>query len=118
MNPWSFFFGTDDPSATPEADREETTDGTGSPRTPADVLVETGLTPEEFVLEEIRSRGRPISQQEICRFTGWSDSRVSHILSEMEDAGTIGRVRLGRENLVFLPDAKWELMTPTLIEDE
>lgn len=78
----------------------------------ADVFVETGFTPEEYVLATIESNGRRIKQQQICEFTGWSDGAVSRILSEMEDAGTITRLRIGREKVVFLPDAKAELSVP------
>lgn len=78
----------------------------------ADVFIETGYTPEEYVLAMIESNGRRMKQQQICEFTGWSDGAVSRILSEMEDAGTITRLRIGREKVVFLPDAKSELTTP------
>lgn len=78
----------------------------------ADVFVETGFTPEEYVLAMIESNGRRMKQQQICEFTGWSDGAVSRILSEMEAAGTITRLRIGREKVVFLPDAKPDLSIP------
>lgn len=80
-------------------------------RSKVDVVLETGLSPEQFVLEEIESRGAPVKQQEVCEFTGWSDSCISRLLTDMEDAGTIARVRIGREKLVFLSKSEARAVT-------
>lgn len=76
--------------------------------TKTDVVSETGLTPEEYILSEIESRGEYVKQQEICAFTGWSDSCVSRTLSKMEEAGTITRIRIGREKAVSIPETSSE----------
>lgn len=91
-------------AATVDVDR--TDDRGASSPSKADVFLETGLLPEEYVLAEIEARGGRIQQQEICRYTGWSDGCVSRLLSEMEAEGTIERVRLGNQKLVYLPGSK------------
>lgn len=99
------------PRAPGDIDRSDDSD-TSSP-TKADVFLETGLLPEEYVLAEIEARGGRIQQQEICRYTGWSDGCVSRLLSEMEAEGTIERVRLGNQKLVYLPGSKPEWGPPS-----
>lgn len=70
-----------------------------------ELYADTGLTPEEFILEEIRDADGPIRQQELCRSSGLSDSTVSGLLSKMERSGTVARVRIGSEKIVYLPDS-------------
>lgn len=70
----------------------------------ADIPVETGLTAEEYVRRGLERHGGRLRQQEIVQRTGWSEATVSRTLSAMEDDGQISRVRLGRENVVCLPD--------------
>lgn len=81
-------------------------------RTKADVFLETGLTPEEFIVAQLEARDGRLRQQAICDITGWSVGTISRILSEMEDDGSIERVRIGQEKLVFLPGAKSSLVAP------
>lgn len=98
-------------AATVDVDR--TDDRGASSPSKADVFLETGLLPEEYVLRELEARGGRAQQQEICRYTGWSAGCVSRLLSEMEAEGTIGRVRLGNEKLVYLPGSKPECGPPS-----
>lgn len=86
--------------------------------TKADVYVKTGLFPEEFVLRVVEANGGRIRQQGICSRTGWSDGAVSRILSKMEDAGAITRVRIGRGKIVCLPDAKAEILDSSDPDEE
>lgn len=60
-------------------------------------------SPADDVIQLCRSRGGRIKQQTVIEETGWSESRVSRLLSEMEDAGRIARVPVGREKVVALP---------------
>ncbi|MGB9957247.1 helix-turn-helix transcriptional regulator [Haloferax prahovense] len=55
----------------------------------------------ELLLE--RSGGR-MKQANIVKETGWSDAKVSQLLSAMADEGRVEKLRLGRENLISLPD--------------
>lgn len=93
----------DEETAAAETDRRLSTDG--ATRRPIDVFVDTGLTPEEFVVEELRTSQGRLKQQEFCRRMNLSDSTVSVLLSQMEQEGTIDRLQLGTEKLVHLPDS-------------
>lgn len=87
-------------------------------RNKADVFVETGLVPEDYVLEVVESNGGRLKQQTVCDTTGWSDGAVSRILSGLEDDGRVDRVRLGRQKVVFLPELKDELLDLTGSDEE
>lgn len=50
-----------------------------------------------------RNDGR-MKQAAIVEETGWSDAKVSQLLSSMADDGRVEKLRLGRENLISLPD--------------
>jgi uncharacterized membrane protein len=45
-------------------------------------------------------RGGRMKQVEIVEETGWSKSKVSMLLSEMEEEGQISKLRVGRENII------------------
>jgi uncharacterized membrane protein len=45
-----------------------------------------------------------MKQANIVKETGWSDAKVSQLLSSMADEGRVEKLRLGRENLISLPD--------------
>lgn len=61
------------------------------------------LTDEERVVGLLESNGGRIRQTRIVERTDWSKSKVSMLLSEMEDDGTIHKLRVGRENVISLP---------------
>lgn len=69
-----------------------------------DIVVETGLMPEEYIRDMISSHGGKLKQKQIVDEAGWSKATVSHLLREMEDEGIITRISLGREKLVILRD--------------
>lgn len=50
-----------------------------------------------------RNDGR-MRQAAIVDETDWSDAKVSQLLSSMADEGKIEKLRIGRENLITLPD--------------
>nr|WP_255479282.1 helix-turn-helix domain-containing protein [Natronomonas sp. LN261] len=64
---------------------------------------------DERVISLLEERGGRMKQVDIVANTDWSKSKVSMLLSEMEDEGVISRLRVGRENIVSLaghePDA-------------
>ncbi|MFC6718889.1 hypothetical protein ACFQGT_14600 [Natrialbaceae archaeon GCM10025810] len=60
------------------------------------------LTDEDRVVTLIRENGGRMKQVNIVDETGWSKSKVSMLLSEMEDEGTISKLRVGRENIISL----------------
>ncbi|MFC7324911.1 helix-turn-helix transcriptional regulator [Halorubrum rutilum] len=62
------------------------------------------LSDEERVERLLTENGGRMRQADIVSETGWSDAKVSQLLSEMADGGRIEKLRLGRENLISLPD--------------
>ncbi|AXR77504.1 helix-turn-helix transcriptional regulator [Natrarchaeobaculum sulfurireducens] len=60
------------------------------------------LTDEDRVVTLIRENGGRMKQVNIVEETGWSKSKVSMLLSDMEEDGTISKLRVGRENIISL----------------
>ncbi|MFA9503802.1 helix-turn-helix transcriptional regulator [Natrinema sp. H-ect1] len=60
------------------------------------------LTDEDRVVKLIRENGGRMKQVNIVEDTGWSKSKVSMLLSDMEEEGTISKLRVGRENIISL----------------
>lgn len=83
----------DEPSTTPDA-----TAGTDTP-------LEAELLSDEEHVERLleRNDGR-MKQASIVSETGWSNAKVSQLLSAMDEEGRINKLRIGRENLISLPD--------------
>lgn len=73
--------------------------------TKAEFVLETGLLPREYVLRLLTEADGKLLQGEVTDHTGWSESRVSSLLVEMENAGHVVRVQFGREKVVYLPEA-------------
>ena len=44
-----------------------------------------------------------MKQGTIVEETGWSNAKVSQLLSAMDEADDIEKLRIGRENLISLP---------------
>ena len=110
--------GGDGGAATESADADGTAADTGpsgptgaetaaasEPAVPDEEL----LTDEDRVLGMLEENGGRMKQANIVDETGWSKSKVSMLLSDMEDEGDISKLRVGRENIVSLkghePDA-------------
>ncbi len=87
--------------------------GQGAPRTDAEsddgasTAAEADLSllsDEERVERLLEANGGRMRQADIVDATGWSDAKVSQLLSEMTDSGRVQKLRLGRENLISLPE--------------
>ena len=65
---------------------------------------------EERVFALVEDSGGRMRQARIVASTDWSESKVSTLLSEMHDAGSVTKVRLGCENLVCLAREEPELV--------
>lgn len=67
------------------------------------------LSDEDRVLRLLEENGGRMKQVDIVDGTEWSKSKVSMLLSEMEEADQISKLRLGRENVISVageePDA-------------
>jgi uncharacterized membrane protein len=68
-----------------------------------DVDVEL-LSDEEQVERLLEQNGGRMKQARIVDETGWSNAKVSQLLSSMEEDGRIDKLRIGRENLISFPD--------------
>ncbi|WP_157972756.1 helix-turn-helix transcriptional regulator [Haloprofundus halophilus] len=94
--------------------REETVDsvdpgtGGGTEAATAAVPPEPSVSDEELLSDEDRvismleDHGGRMRQVRIVEETEWSKSKVSMLLSEMEDEGLISKLRVGRENVISL----------------
>lgn len=81
-------------------DSIESTNGTKSAST---VISDTELmTDEDRVLSLLRENDGRMKQVNIVNETGWSKSKVSMLLSDMDDEGLISKLRVGRENIISL----------------
>ena len=62
------------------------------------------LSDEERVERLLERNGGRMRQADIVGETGWSDAKVSQLLSAMAEEDRVEKLRLGRENLISLPD--------------
>ena len=62
------------------------------------------LSDEEYVEELLDRNGGRMKQANIVSETGWSNAKVSQLLSAMAEEGRIEKLRIGRENLISFPD--------------
>jgi uncharacterized membrane protein len=91
-----------------EIDEPPTDDAAASDRAePSEATApdETELLSDEERVERLleRNDGR-MKQAAIVTETGWSNAKVSQLLSAMAEEGRIEKLRIGRENLISLPD--------------
>ncbi|WP_338728908.1 helix-turn-helix domain-containing protein [Haladaptatus sp. DJG-WS-42] len=70
----------------------------------AEIVLETGMTPQELLIELLDEYDGKMRQQQVVNATGWSEASVSRLLTKMEHAEQITRVQIGNEKVVFLPD--------------
>ena len=61
------------------------------------------LSDEERVERLLRANGGRMKQATIVKETGWSNAKVSQLLSAMDEADRVDKLRIGRENLISLP---------------
>ncbi|MFB6252566.1 MAG: helix-turn-helix transcriptional regulator [Halobellus sp.] len=87
--------------ATPTTDTERDVDDADDESEGIDPSL---LSDEERVEHLLEQNGGRMKQATIVDETGWSDAKVSQLLSTMADEGRVNKLRLGRENLISLPD--------------
>ena len=101
----------DGPTGTAQPDASSTDATAGSETAasePAAGSTEPAVTDEELLTDEDRvvslleDHGGRMRQVNIVDETGWSKSKVSMLLSDMEDDDQISKLRVGRENIVSL----------------
>jgi len=62
------------------------------------------LSDEERVERLLEQNGGRMKQADIVDETGWSNAKVSQLLSSMAEEGRVDKLRIGRENLISFPD--------------
>jgi hypothetical protein len=62
------------------------------------------LSDEERVLRLLRDSDGRMKQGQIVKETNWSNAKVSQLLSKMDDNDDVDKLRIGRENLITLPE--------------
>lgn len=99
----------DDSDAVPTTDAVAESDGGTSPEQSTSEDPDPQPNPEllsdpervEWLLEQ---NGGRLKQRTIVDETDWSSAKVSQLLSQMEDDNRIQKLRIGRENLIALPE--------------
>jgi len=62
------------------------------------------LSNEERVRKVLEDNGGRMRQQELVEETGWTEAKTSQVVGEMRESGALESFRLGRENVLKLPD--------------
>jgi hypothetical protein len=87
-------------TAEEEVDESETE----TEKEPDDDIDPELLSDEERVERMLDRNGGRMKQANIVKETGWSNAKVSQLLSQMDEDDRIDKLRIGRENLISLPD--------------
>ncbi|GGN09771.1 helix-turn-helix transcriptional regulator [Halarchaeum nitratireducens] len=62
------------------------------------------LSNEERVLRLVETHGGRMKQQQVVQQLGWTDAKTSQVIGDLREAGDIETFRIGRENVVRLPE--------------
>lgn len=62
------------------------------------------LSNEEQVVAALREHDGRMKQQELAAACDWNDSKTSKVVTELKEEGAIDVFRLGRENVISLPE--------------
>ncbi len=62
------------------------------------------LSNEERVQQVLENNDGRMRQQELVDETGWTEAKTSQVVGEMRESGALESFRLGRENVLKLPD--------------
>jgi hypothetical protein len=79
-------------------------DAIGAATTPATEPPSDLLSNEEQVLSLLSTRGGRIKQQEVVSELGWSETKTSEVVQTLREADEVEVYRLGRENVIALPE--------------
>ena len=90
---------------TPATGPETTATGETADTEPDDDGIDEELLSDEERVERLLERnGGRMKQADIVDETGWSNAKVSQLLSAMAEEDRIDKLRIGRENLISFPD--------------
>ncbi|WP_224449553.1 helix-turn-helix transcriptional regulator [Haloprofundus salilacus] len=89
---------------------DEERDAIEAGRAPAEPSAEASFDPQiplsddGRVLQMLHEESGRLKQSEIVKRTEWSKSKVSRLLSRMEEEGKLTKINVGRENVIALTD--------------
>jgi hypothetical protein len=63
------------------------------------------LSPAERVLHIVEANGGRVKQQQVVSELDWSAARTSQVVGDLREEGRVETFRLGRENVIRLPEA-------------
>lgn len=89
---------------TAEAAAGANADGSDAVEDEPDDVAEELLSDEERIERLIERNDGRMMQAKIVKETGWSNAKVSQLLSSMDEEGRITKLRIGRQNLIAFPD--------------
>lgn len=78
------------------------TDASDDAEPTTDVTDPMPMTDEDRVLALLRDHGGRMKQSQIVERTEWSKAKVSRLLSSMNEAGSVEKLSIGRENIISL----------------
>ncbi|MFA9517799.1 helix-turn-helix transcriptional regulator [Halopenitus sp. H-Gu1] len=94
----------DDRSSEGDGKSGESPAATPSSLSPPAIADEELLSDEDRIESILREHGGRVKQSRIVDATDWSKSKVSVVLSEMAEEGTVSKLRIGRENVITLDE--------------
>lgn len=92
----------DTPTATAETSESGGADASGAP--PSENQTAELMSNEERIQQLLAARDGRMKQKELTEELDWSDARTSQVVGDMREAGEIETFRIGRENVLTLPD--------------
>jgi len=105
--------GPADAAAVPEAESPAETEPESEPE--QEEIDPELLSNEERVLRLLEKNGGRMKQQEVVEELGWTEAKTSQVVTGMREEGEIDAFRLGRENVLTLPDKE---IDPTERDDD
>lgn len=103
---------------TGEAETDSTDTQPSSESATPSVTKDQLLTDTDRVQRLLDEHGGRMRQSAIVEETDWSKSKVSMLLSDMEDENEITKLRVGRENIISLPGSEPEAAGSPFDDDE
>jgi hypothetical protein len=95
---------SEETSETPPPDTDPADGDAGGDGGKEEAVAEELLSDEERVELLLSENGGRMKQANIVKETGWSNAKVSQLLSKMADEGRVDKLRIGRENLISFPE--------------
>ncbi len=80
--------------------------GTGAGGEASGAPPEALLSNEERVLRLLEENGGRVKQQAVAEELGWTAAKTSQVVGSLRDDGELDSFRLGRENVLTLPDVE------------